>query len=140
MWAPWIKYTLINADEVVITATPELASLRNTKNLVDLLKQARPNDRLPRLILNQVGVPKRPEIPPSDFGKAVGLAPSFILPYDPLTFGTAQGNGQMVLEIGAKTKAAEVLNAVTASIAGQEKPAKPVKTSFIQKLPLLRKK
>src|SRR5262249_38412473 len=28
MWAPWIKYTLLHADEVVITATPELASLR----------------------------------------------------------------------------------------------------------------
>ena len=33
MWAPWIKYTLVQADDVVITATPELASLRNAKNL-----------------------------------------------------------------------------------------------------------
>jgi pilus assembly protein CpaE len=34
MWAPWIKYTLLNADEIIITATPELPSLRNAKNLV----------------------------------------------------------------------------------------------------------
>ena len=75
MWAPWIKYTLVQADDVVITATPELASLRNAKNLIDLLKQARPNDNAPRLILNQVGVPKRPEIPVAEFAKALGVEP-----------------------------------------------------------------
>ena len=40
MWAPWIKYTLLHADEVVITATPDLRSLRNAKNIIDLLRQA----------------------------------------------------------------------------------------------------
>ena len=73
MWAPWIKYTLVQADEVIITATPELASLRNAKNMIDLLKAARPNDRMPRLILNQVGVAKRPEIPAAEFAKALGV-------------------------------------------------------------------
>ena len=38
MWAPWIKHTLMNSDEVIITATPELPSLRNAKNLIDLLQ------------------------------------------------------------------------------------------------------
>ena len=47
IWAPWTKATLVQADEIVITATPELASLRNTKNLVDFLKSARLNDRPP---------------------------------------------------------------------------------------------
>ena len=108
MWAPWIKYTLIHADQVIITATPELASLRNTKNLIDLLKQARPNDRPPKLILNQVGVPKRPEIPAAEFAKAIGCDLACVIPYDPQTFGTAQSNGQMVFEVAPKSKAAEV--------------------------------
>ena len=38
---------------LVITAVPELASLRNTKNLIDTAKASRPNDFEPRLILNQ---------------------------------------------------------------------------------------
>ena len=109
MWAPWIKHTLLNADEVVITATPELASLRNAKNLIDLLKQARPNDKPPRLILNQVGVPKRPEIPAADFAKALGIEPSLIIPYDPQTFGTAASNGQMIAEVAPKSKSAEAI-------------------------------
>jgi pilus assembly protein CpaE len=143
IWSPWVKYTLVNADEVVITATPELASLRNTKNLVDLLKQARPNDKPPRLIINQVGVPKRPEIPAAEFAKAVGLEVACIVPHDPHSFGTAQSNGQMLFEVAPKSKAAEAMTGFAQLVAGTDKPAKASKLglpSFLDKLPLLRKK
>lgn len=143
MWSPWIKYTLISADEVVITATPELASLRNTKNLVDMLKQARPNDKPPRLIINQVGIPKRPEIPAAEFGKAVGIDPSCIVPHDPHSFGTAQSNGQMLFDVAPKSKAADALANFATVLHGTEKPAKSAKMAMpaiFNKLPLLRKK
>lgn len=136
MWAPWIKHTLLQADEVVITATPELASLRNTKNLVDLLRQARPNDRPPRLVMNQVGIPKRPEIPVADFAKAINLDPALTIAYDAQTFGTAASNGQMLAEVSAKAKVAEAVATLAQMLLGQEKPAKPAKFS----LPFLRKK
>jgi small-conductance mechanosensitive channel len=45
----------VGSDELVVTATPDLASLRNAKNIIDLVRQARPNDAPPRLVLNQVG-------------------------------------------------------------------------------------
>ncbi len=72
VWNGWTRTTLVRADEVVITATPELANLRNTKNLVDTLKKLRPNDAPPKLILNQAGIPKRPEISPADFAEPLG--------------------------------------------------------------------
>ena len=143
MWAPWIKSTLIHADLVVITATPELASLRNTKNLLDMLKLARPNDPPPKIVLNQVGIPKRPEISAAKFGKAIGAELSCIIHYDGQTFGTAQSNGQMIFEVNAKSKSAEALGALAQMIAGTEKPAKAGKFalgSIFDKLPLLRKK
>jgi pilus assembly protein CpaE len=140
MWAPWIKYTLLHADEVVITATPELASLRNTKNLVDLLRQSRPNDRPPRLVMNQVGVPKRPEIPVADFAKAINLDPALTIAYDAQTFGTAASNGQMLAEVSAKAKSAEAVAALAQMLLGQEKPVKPSKFSFPFTGKLLRKK
>jgi pilus assembly protein CpaE len=143
LWAPWVKYTLLNADEIIITATPELPSLRNAKNLVDMLKAGRPHDRQPRLVLNQVGMPKRPEIPAADFGKALGIPPSAIIPLDPQSFGLAQGNGQMVFEVAAKSKAAEIMFDLAESIAGTQKPAKTSKLSmsgFLQNLPLMKKK
>lgn len=130
MWAPWIKYTLLAADEVVITATPELASLRNTKNMVDLLKQARPNDRPPRLVMNQIGIPKRPEIPVADFAKAIGLEPSLTIAYDAQTFGTAASNGQMLAEVSAKAKVSDAVANLAQTLIGQEKPVKPTKFSL----------
>ena len=124
LWAPWVKYTLLSADEIVITATPELPSLRNAKNLVDLLKASRPHDRMPRLVLNQVGVPKRPEIPAADFGKALGIQPTAIIPHDPQSFGLAQGNGQMVFEVAPKSKSAELMYNLSEIVAGTQKPVK----------------
>ncbi|MDA4835359.1 pilus assembly protein CpaE, partial [Enterobacter hormaechei] len=67
----------------MIVASPELANLRNTKNLLDTLKQLRPNDGPPRLILNQVGIPKRPEIAPADFCSPLGIAPIGVIPFEP---------------------------------------------------------
>ncbi len=61
-WSGWTKRALISADDILIVAAPDLANLRNTKNIFDLLKASRPNDRPPLYCLNQVGVPKRPEI------------------------------------------------------------------------------
>ena len=135
-----MKHTLLNADEIIITATPELPSLRNAKNLVDLLKAGRPHDRQPRLILNQVGMPKRPEIPAADFGKAMGIPISAIIPHDPQSFGQAQGNGQMVFEVAAKSKAAEVMMEISELVAGTQKPTKSSKFDLSGLMQKLKKK
>ena len=37
-WSGWTKRALISADDILIVAAPDLANLRNTKNLFDLLK------------------------------------------------------------------------------------------------------
>jgi pilus assembly protein CpaE len=143
VWAPWVKYTLLSADEIIVTATPELPSLRNAKSMIDLLKQQRPNDKPPRLIINQAGVPKRPEIPVADFSKALGIEALAVIPYDPQTFGTAQGNGQMIFEVGPKSKAAEALRNMAQSFATPNKVSNPGKKkgmSIFSKLPLLKKK
>ena len=107
LWTAWAKEVVLKSDYVVITATPDLASLRNTKNLVDQLKAARPNDRPPLLVLNQVGLPKRPEISVKDFGHAVELEPKIVIDFDAQLFGTAANNGQMIEEVSDKSKAAE---------------------------------
>src|SRR6266704_2282268 len=42
-WTGWTKHTLVGADDILIVAGPDLANLRNAKNMLDLLKTARPN-------------------------------------------------------------------------------------------------
>jgi len=105
IWSSWARRMLVAADEVVITAAPDLANLRNTKSLVETLRKARPNDAPPRLILNQVGVSKRLEIKTSEFVKAIGLDPVAVIPFEPKVFGKAANNGQMITEIAPRTAA-----------------------------------
>ena len=123
LWSGWMRRTLIAADEVVIVATPDLASLRNAKNMIDLIRQGRPNDAPPRLVLNQVGVPGRPEIPAKDFGAALGVHPSLIIPFDPKVFGVAANNGQMILDAGGKSKAADAFQTLAQIVSRRELPA-----------------
>jgi pilus assembly protein CpaE len=119
LWSGWSKRALIGADEVAIVAAPELASLRNAKNLVDLLRAARPNDSVPRLILNQVGLPKRPEIDASEFAKALGIEVLSSIPFDAQLFGSAANNGQMIAEVQSGGRAAEAFVQIATALTGR---------------------
>jgi pilus assembly protein CpaE len=123
VWSSWVKSALLNADRVVITAEPELAGLRNAKLILDMLKTMRPNDLPPLLVLNRVGVTKRPEISPADFAKAAGIELSAVIPHDPQAFGAALNNGKMLLDMAPKSKAAEPLRRLSRQLAGTEKAA-----------------
>ncbi|ATC30940.1 pilus assembly protein CpaE [Caulobacter vibrioides] len=122
VWNAWSRRVLIGSDELVVVATPDLASLRNAKNIIDLVRGSRPNDAPPRLVLNQVGVPGRPEIPVKDFGEALGVQPSLVLPFDPKPYGQAANNGQMLAEVAPKSKAAEGLEHLARLISRREPP------------------
>jgi pilus assembly protein CpaE len=136
-WSGWTKRALIGADDILIVATPDLASLRNTKNLFDLLKAARPNDRPPLYCLNQVGVPKRPEINASEFAKAIESQPIVSIPFDPQMFGSAANNGQMIAEIAPSHRTTEMFLQIAQRLTGRGEAKKPRKSflpPFIEKL------
>jgi pilus assembly protein CpaE len=119
IWSAWSRETLAKADEVVITATPELANLRNTKNLIDMLKRLRPSDPPPKLIINQVGVPKRPEIKPADFSDPLDLSPLAVIPFEPLLFGNAANNGRMLGEMDAGHPVVGTINEIAHVLTGR---------------------
>jgi pilus assembly protein CpaE len=118
-WNGWTRSTLMQADDVVITATPELANLRNTKNLVDTLKKLRPNDGPPRLVINQLGVPKRPEISAADFAEPLGLTPMAVIPFEPQLFGNAANNGRMLGEMDAQNPIVQTVNDIAHVLTGR---------------------
>ncbi len=103
-WSNWARGVLMASDEIVLSLLPDLASLRNGKSLYDHLTGQRPNDVAPRLVLNMMEAPKRPEIPIKEIAEAVGSNPACILSYDNHLFGTAANNGQMASEVDAKNK------------------------------------
>lgn len=132
-WSGWTKRALIGADDILIVASPDLANLRNTKNLFDLLKAARPNDRPPLYCLNQVGVPKRPEIAAAEFAKAIESQPVVSIPFEPQIFGSAANNGQMIAEISANHKSIEMFLQIAQRLTGRSETKKQ-KSSLLSPL------
>lgn len=118
-WNGWVKNILLAADEVVITAEPDLANLRNAKNLFELIRQGRPNDKPPHVVLNKVGVPKRPEISPKDFADALHANPVAVIGFDPQLFGSAANNGQMIQEMAANARPNEAFMEIAKVLTGR---------------------
>jgi pilus assembly protein CpaE len=136
-WTAWVKHTLLQADEVIITAAPDLANLRNAKNIVDLLQQVRRNDAKPRLVMNMVNMPKRPEISVKEFESAIGLKAISVIEFDSETFGQAANNGQMIEELSAKARSASAFRDIALSISNRRDMQSTKKASGLA--PLLEK-
>jgi pilus assembly protein CpaE len=124
-WSAWTKRALVGADDILIVAEPDLANLRNAKNMLNILKAARPNDREPLYCLNQVGMPKRPEIDASEFAKAIESQPIAAIPFDSRMFGTAANNGQMIAEIAAGHRSTKMLLQIARRLTGRGETKKP---------------
>ncbi len=118
-WNSWVRHILAHADEVLIVAEPDLANLRNAKNLVDSISQLRPNDTRPYLVLNKVGIPKRPEIKPNEFSSALDVVSLAAMPFEPALFGTASNNGQMIAEFDSRHAVAGLFEEIAAKVTGK---------------------
>jgi pilus assembly protein CpaE len=121
-WNAWIRHTLATVDEVVIVAEPDLASLRNAKNLADTMKALRPNESEPLLVVNKIGVPKRPEIAAPEFAASVECRLLGQIPFDAATFGTAANNGQMLAEVAANNRINDIFRALGLHVTGRAVP------------------
>lgn len=119
IWNAWARHVVTMADEIIIVAEPDLASFRNVKNMITALRQSRPNDRMPKLVLNKIGVPKRPELPIDDFAKILEIEPEAKIPFDAALFGAALNNGRMIMEMQGSGKVAEIFATLSATVLGR---------------------
>jgi pilus assembly protein CpaE len=117
-WTAWTRRALVGADDILIVAEPDLANMRNAKNMMNVLKAARPNDRPPLYCLNQVGMTKRPEIEVRAFAKTVESQPIATIPFDSKMFGTAANNGQMIAEISANHRTSKTFLQIARQLTG----------------------
>jgi pilus assembly protein CpaE len=135
-WSGWTKRALVGADDILIVAEPDLANLRNAKNMLNLLKTSRPNDRPPLYCLNQVGMPKRPEIEAREFAKAIESRPIAAIPFNSRMFGTAANNGQMIAQIAAGHRTTKMLLEIAQRLTGRGETKAP-RGSFLS--PIIKK-
>ena len=130
-WTGWTKRTLITADDILIVAAPDLANLRNAKNLFDLLQRVAA-ERPPPALLPQPG--RRAEAAGDQAGGirqgARGPSRSRSFRSSRRLFGTAANNGQMIAEIvGQAQRTAETFRQLAQRPdrprRGQESQAQP---------------
>lgn len=117
-WSPAVRKALLAADEIVLTATPDLAALRNARNILGTLKSARQNDAPPRLVLNGFGQPKRKELSVEDYQRVLDLEPAARIPHDPVAFSQASARGEP-LAVGSSA-AAQPFRQLAWTLTGQK--------------------
>ncbi|MDP1729951.1 MAG: AAA family ATPase [Devosia sp.] len=118
-WTSWVRHTLATIDEIVIVAEPDLANLRNAKNLADTIKALRPAESEPLLVINQIGLPRRPEIGAAEFATSVECSLLGQIGFDAATFGIAANNGQMITEVSANHRSNEVFRLIGMHVTGR---------------------
>lgn len=128
LWTSWSRRILQSADEIVITAASDLASFRNTKNLVDIIASSRPNDSPPYLVINQFDQ-KVSSVQPAQYSEHVGVTPYTIINWEPQLFHTAATNASPITEVGGKSKTAQSIIDLSAQLLGRES-ANSQKTKF----------
>jgi len=117
VWSHWVQKSVLAADQVIITATPDLSSLKNAKALLDHMGNLRPNDAAPHLVLNQIAMPKRAEIKPAAFAKALGVTSMTEIAFDPSSFSKASIAGQLLVEHNPKAAASRKFGDLVRTIA-----------------------
>ncbi len=126
-WTSWVRHALTSADELVLVANPDLANLRNARAILEMMRATRPNDRMPKIVLNNIGAPRRPEIAVAEFAKAIELEPLAAFPFDAKLFGTAANNGQMVAELDPSSKIVEAFEQIARRVMGRPEAQRPKK-------------
>jgi len=139
-WNAWVRHTLSTIDEVVIVAEPDLANLRNAKNLADTIKALRPTEKAPSLVINKQGVARRPEISANEFSSSVECGLIGQIGFDAALFGTAANNGQMIAEVAANNKVNEVYRNIGMQVTGRQPSHGAGKSAGLMKLPSFLKK
>lgn len=102
-WKDWMRTLIEQSDDCIIVAEPDLINLRNAKNLFDAIRNGQANGRPPLLVMNKIGLPRRPEISVKEFASALDTAPSLTIEFDARLFGMSANNGLMIGEVSPRS-------------------------------------
>ncbi len=119
LWTPWARQILLDADHTVISITPDLASLRDSRSIIDHLKAQRDDHAPIHTVLNKFGANKKSEFTIGDVEDALGSEPTTTLNYEPGLFGEASNNGQMLAEVNNRHKLIEALREFVMHLSGR---------------------
>ena len=102
---PLTRYVSAMADHVVLVTTPLLSSLRNARMMMDELKQKRGSDAPISIVVNNLGLADRAELPLEAVKDALEVKEVCTLNHTPALFTLAETNGKYFANDRAAQKA-----------------------------------
>ncbi|MCP4395034.1 MAG: AAA family ATPase [Alphaproteobacteria bacterium] len=115
-WNEWVEQMLINSDETIMVARPDLACFRNLKNTKEEIQKRRGKDNPIQLVLNFYDQYKKTQLLPKEIHEKLDTFPAAVFNFDTV-FGDAATNGQMVGEFEPSSKASNLLKDFTIDFA-----------------------
>ena len=129
-WSFWQNEILLDANEVIITAYPDLANLRDAKSILDILREMRGVNSQTRLILNKVGLAKEFELSAKDFEASIKTFPTTKIPFEAMVHMSAMNSGQSLLENNGRSKSAKLIRALATEVSGRVSNLQKKERSF----------
>jgi len=120
VWNTWVQDILVDADDTVVVANPDLYNLRDGKNMFEYLAPNRGLEVPTRLILNKVGEMNKGDLTEKEFKEVLGTAPSLSIPFDSEAFSTAMNNGEMLSKVAPKSDATLQVEVLAKMVSGRE--------------------
>ena len=120
LWAPWVQDVLIDAGQLVVVTTPDLPGMRDTKHIKDAAAKRADRDTGFHVIFNKVGMSRKTEISAKDFMAQIEVEPTVSVPWDPILFGNALNNGEMLDKAGKSSKVVAEIDKLAGVISGAE--------------------
>jgi len=118
LWSPWIQDVLLDAANVVLTTSPDLAGMRDTKSISDIVSRGNKQAENLTLVLNKVSIARKTEISAKDFRNQIGYEPAVSILWDPITFGTAMNNGILLDKVAKSGKITAEVNKLAQIVSG----------------------
>lgn len=118
-WQDWTRTLIEQSDDCILVAEPDLVNLRNARNLFDAIRAGHANGRPPLLVMNKIGLPRRPEISIKEFASALDVTPSLTIEFDTRLFSMAANNGLMIGEVSPRSAVTASFRRFANILAGQ---------------------
>lgn len=120
-WCPWVREVLMDANELVVVAYPDLANLRDARNLLERLAEPRGVQAPTRLVFNRAGLVRKGELAARDFEDGAGVKPAAIIPYDGAAFAAAMNTGEPVCAAAPGSPAARAITELAWTVSGRSR-------------------
>jgi pilus assembly protein CpaE len=96
VWNEWSEGLLTGADETILVVAPDIANIRDARNLLDFLNSKRGESKAVKLVINKSDVARRTRLLPKDISNTLGVQPVAAIPFDATTFIEAANDGKMI--------------------------------------------